>query len=89
MLCKIQSPSRHQLLEMMALESVYSPMAAPAEKMTLAMPRAWDQPGLCDTAEQSGPGDRHDKSCCRSALGREVRSVKLNSNRNNPKPKIY
>ena len=33
----------HQLLEIIVLLSVYSPKAAPAEKKTLAMPRAWDQ----------------------------------------------
>ena len=36
-------PVCHQLLEMIVLDSVYSPKAAPAEKKTLAMPRAWGQ----------------------------------------------
>jgi len=37
--------SGHQLLEMMVLDSVYSPQAAPAEKKMLASPSVCDQPG--------------------------------------------
>ena len=64
--------SRHQLLEMMVLDRVYSPQAAPAEKKTLASPRAWDQPGEWDTEEHSGPGARHARSCCLSALRENI-----------------